>query len=123
VVVGGASGTCVPASAFSRRICFEDVATGGALVVIGPDRDLLAVAENIQEFFADESCGQCPLCRIGNARLLEGIRLMRAGRCDAQHVAQLRHLGETMRVASKCGLGQSSPNVFLSVLDQLEGAL
>src|SRR5690606_5857736 len=100
----------------------EDVATGGAVIVIGPGRDLLAVAENVQAFFADESCGQCPVCRIGNARLLEGIRMMRAGTCDGQHVAQLRRLAETMRVTSKCGLGQSSPNVFLSVLEQLEGA-
>ncbi|MDV3221115.1 NADH-quinone oxidoreductase subunit F [Intrasporangium sp.] len=121
-IVGGASGTCVPASAFSRHISFEDVATGGAVIVIGPGRDLLAVAENVQAFFADESCGQCPVCRIGNARLLEGIRMMRAGTCDGQHVAQLRRLAETMRVTSKCGLGQSSPNVFLSVLEQLEGA-
>jgi [NiFe] hydrogenase diaphorase moiety large subunit len=121
VVVGGAAGTCVPASAFSRRISFEDIATGGAVIVIGPGRDLLGVAENIQEFFADESCGQCSLCRVGNARLLEGIRLMRAGTCGAEHLAQLQRLGKTMRVASKCGLGQSSPNVFLSVVDQLEG--
>jgi [NiFe] hydrogenase diaphorase moiety large subunit len=48
--------------------------------------------------------------------------MMRAGTCDGPHVEQLRRLGETMRVTSKCGLGQSSPNVFLSVLEQLEGA-
>lgn len=119
VIVGGAAGRCVPAAEFTRTISFEDVATGGAVIVLGPGRDLLAVAENIQEFFVDESCGQCALCRIGNARLLEGIRLLRAGTCTAAQVRQLRQLGDTMRVASKCGLGQSSPNVLMSILDQL----
>jgi [NiFe] hydrogenase diaphorase moiety large subunit len=26
-------------------------------------------------------------------------------------------LGETMRIASKCGLGQSAPNAFLSIVE------
>ncbi len=34
VQIGGASGTCVPATEFGRRIAFEDVATGGSIIVL-----------------------------------------------------------------------------------------
>ena len=36
VQVGGASGHCIPASEFGRRIAFEDISTGGSIIVFGP---------------------------------------------------------------------------------------
>jgi len=117
VVIGGASGRCIPAAEFSRAISYEDVSTGGAIIVFGPDRDMLAVAENFLEFFVDESCGQCSPCRIGNVKLLEGVRMLRQGTCSTRYLHDLCALGETMQVASKCGLGQSSPNAFLSIIE------
>jgi len=116
VQAGGASGRCVPSSEFDRTIAFEDVPTGGSIIVIGPDRDMLEVARNFMEFFVDESCGQCTPCREGNAKLLEGIDLLRKGRCSMKYLRELCALGETMQMASKCGLGQSSPNAFLSIV-------
>ena len=118
VVVGGASGVCVPAADFAREISYEDVSTGGAIIVLGPERDLLDVAENFLEFFVDESCGQCTPCRLGNPMLLEGVRSLRRGECTAERLGELRHLGRTMQDASKCGLGQTSPNFFLSLVDR-----
>ncbi len=117
VVVGGACGQCVPARDFSRAISYEDVSTGGAVIVLGPDRDLLDVAENFMEFFVDESCGQCTPCRVGNVAILEGIRAMRRGEFTTEQLRDLQRLGGTMRVASKCGLGQTSPTFFLSLVE------
>ena len=68
------------------------------------------------EFFVDESCGQCIPCRIGNVKILEGIRALKKGECSSECLLELTGLGDTMQVASKCGLGQSSPNVFLSMV-------
>jgi [NiFe] hydrogenase diaphorase moiety large subunit len=115
-IVGGAAGTCVPATEFSRTISYEDVSTGGAVIVIGEHRDLLDVVENLQAFFVNESCGQCTPCRIGNIRLLAGIRDLRQGQCGPERLDDLVALGQTMRMTSKCGLGQSSPNVFCSMV-------
>jgi len=120
VQVGGASGRCVPASEFDRAISYEDVATGGSIIVFGPERDMLAVAKNFMEFFVDESCGQCTPCREGNARLLEGIHMLEAGCCSMPYLRELCELGETMQLASKCGLGQSSPNAFLSIVENFQ---
>ena len=116
VQVGGASGTCVAASGFGRRIAFEDVATGGSIIVFGPGRDMLAVAKNFMEFFVEESCGQCTPCRVGNVKLLEGIEMLERGECSTAYLNELLALCETMQLASKCGLGQSSPNAFVSIV-------
>lgn len=115
VQVGGASGQCIPAEEFGRHVCYEDIATGGSIIVFGQERDMLCVVKNFLEFFVEESCGQCTPCREGNAKLLEGIELLEKGKCSMTYLKELCSLGETMQLASKCGLGQSSPNVFLSV--------
>jgi [NiFe] hydrogenase diaphorase moiety large subunit len=120
VQVGGAAGHCIPAAAFDRSIAFEDLATGGSIIVFGPDRDMLSVAQNFMEFFVDESCGQCTPCREGNIRLLEGIELLEEGQCSMKYLHELCQLGETMQMACKCGLGQSSPNAFLSIIEHFK---
>jgi [NiFe] hydrogenase diaphorase moiety large subunit len=116
VQIGGASGHCVPASEFDRHLAFEDVSTGGSVIVFGPDRDMLAVARNFMEFFVEESCGQCTPCRAGNPKLLEGIERLQRGEGSTHHLQELLALCETMQLASKCGLGQSSPNAFVSIV-------
>ncbi|MFP4496785.1 MAG: NAD(P)H-dependent oxidoreductase subunit E [Vulcanimicrobiota bacterium] len=117
VQVGGASGSCVPAKDFDRKITYEDVATGGSIIVFGPERDMLEVAENFMEFFVEESCGQCFLCRKGNVKLLDGIEKLKNGECSNQHLEYLKDLARSMQKASKCGLGQTSSNAFVSILE------
>lgn len=120
VQIGGASGVCVPAPEFGRRIAFEDVATGGSIIVFGQGRDMLHVAKNFMEFFVEESCGQCTPCRAGNAKLLEGIEMLERGACSSAYLRELLNLCETMQLASKCGLGQSSPNAFVSIVTHFQ---
>lgn len=117
VQIGGASGRCVPASQFNQAIAFEGIPTGGSIIVFGPGRDMLHVARNFMEFFVEESCGQCTPCREGNATLLEGIERLEEGRCSMDYLRELCTLGEVMQLASKCGLGQSSPTAFLSIVE------
>ncbi len=123
VQIGGASGQCVPRSGFERCISFEDAPPGGSIIVIGPDRDMLDVAENFLEFFAEESCGQCIPCRKGTQVLLEGVRLLRRGDCSLEYLARLRKLSASMKIASKCGLGQSAPNAFMGIVDHFQDEL
>lgn len=115
VQMGGASGQIVFAEDFGRKIAFEDASPGGSIMIFGLNRNLLDIAENFLEFFIDESCGQCTPCRKGNPKLLEGIRLIKKGECSKEYLKQLISLCETMKIASKCALGQSSPNIFLAV--------
>ena len=117
VQVGGASGSCVPARDFDRTIGYEDISTGGSVIVFGPDQDMLDVAENFLAFFEEESCGQCVPCRKGCSRLLQGVEMLKAGVCSVSYAERLKDLGATMQLASKCGLGQSAPNAFLTIME------
>jgi [NiFe] hydrogenase diaphorase moiety large subunit len=117
VQIGGASGRCVPRKDFERRLAFEDIATGGSIMVVGPARNMLDLARNLMEFFVEESCGQCTPCRVGNGKLLEGVEMLQAGTCSDEYLDDLTGLANTMQVASKCGLGQASSVALLSILE------
>lgn len=120
VQVGGASGQCIPRSQFDRSLGYEDLGTGGSIMIFNEERDMLQVLKNFMEFFVEESCGQCSPCRIGNVKLLEGIEMIENDTFTFSYINKLKELGNTMRVSSKCGLGQSSPNPFISILENFK---
>jgi len=120
VQIGGASGICIPKSQFNRMIAYEDIPTGGSVIVFDENRDMLKVLKNFMEFFVEESCGQCTPCRIGNVKLLEGVEMIEKEEYTFAYLNKLKDLGKTMQVASKCGLGQSSPNSFISILENFK---
>lgn len=120
VQVGGASGICIPKSQFNRKLGYEDAATGGSIIIFNESRNMLHILKNFMEFFVEESCGQCTPCRIGNVKLLEGIEMIENNNYTFSYLNHLKELGKTMQVASKCGLGQSSPNAFLSILENFK---
>ncbi len=120
VQIGGASGFCYPKSQFDRMLAYEDVATGGSVIIFNESRNMLAVLKNFMEFFVEESCGQCTPCRIGNTKLLEGIEMIEKGEHTFSYINKLKDLGRTIQLSSKCGLGQSSPNAFISILENFK---
>jgi [NiFe] hydrogenase diaphorase moiety large subunit len=120
VQVGGASGICVPKSQFDRTLSYEDVSTGGSIIIFNQSRNMLNVLKNFMDFFVEESCGQCTPCRIGNVKLLEGVEMIEKGEFTFNYINKLKDLGRSMQVSAKCGLGQSSPNSFISILDNFK---
>ena len=120
VQVGGASGKCYPESQFDCQFAYEDAVTGGSVMIFNKKRDMLQVLKNFMEFFVEESCGQCTPCRIGNIKLLEGVEKIEKGDYTFKYINQLKELGKTMQAASKCGLGQSSPNAFITILENFK---
>jgi [NiFe] hydrogenase diaphorase moiety large subunit len=120
VQVGGPSGTCVPANAFSRRLAFEDLPTAGAFMVFDHTRDLFEVARHFARFFAHESCGLCTPCRVGTElvvlRLDKLARAKGAGRGSAQDLERLRELDGVLHSGTHCGLGASACNPLRDTL-------
>jgi [NiFe] hydrogenase diaphorase moiety large subunit len=43
--------------------------------------------------------------------------MLQEGTCSAAYLREIVALGESIHMASKCGLGQSSGNVFLSIVE------
>jgi len=116
VQVGGPSGTCIDKSKFGNRICYDDLATGGSIIVIGPNRDLFEVVHNFMEFFEEESCGWCTPCRVGNQLLLHKLEKVMHGHGTESDLQEMEKWCVTVKSMSRCGLGQTSPNPIQSTL-------
>ena len=116
VQVGGPSGTMIGRDSFHRRLGFDDLATGGAIIVFSGARNILEIVEYYLSFFVHESCGYCTPCRVGNVFLQKAIQKFRKGHADAGDIENLRDLSATIIETSRCGLGMTSPNPVLSTL-------
>ncbi|WP_043640424.1 NAD(P)H-dependent oxidoreductase subunit E [Nonomuraea candida] len=122
VLLGGAAGAFV--TELDIPLTFEGTRNAGAtlgsgvVLVIDDTVDLRRLLLRIAEFFRDESCGQCVPCRVGTVRQEEALhRLSR--RVDDSDLVLLREVGQTMRDASICGLGQTAWNAVESAIDRL----
>jgi [NiFe] hydrogenase diaphorase moiety large subunit len=116
VQVGGPSGQLIGPKDYARKICFDDLATGGSIMTFGPGRDVLKTAACFMDFFVDESCGYCTPCRVGNVLLKERLERIRSGHGEPGDLDYLQRLGTTVKTASRCGLGQTSANPILTSL-------
>jgi len=116
IQVGGPSGTCVSRGQFERRIGFEDLPTGGSIMVIGPHREMFEVIHHFLEFFIEESCGWCAPCRVGNSLLKRKLEKIMSGKGTSQDLTDIESWGRIIKTMSRCGLGQTSPNPILTTL-------
>ncbi|MFC1592175.1 NADH-ubiquinone oxidoreductase-F iron-sulfur binding region domain-containing protein, partial [Thermodesulfobacteriota bacterium] len=85
-------------------------------------RDVLEIADYFMEFFIEESCGYCTPCRVGNVLLRQQLRKIIAGRAEPEDLDALQALGESIKTASRCGLGQTSANPVLTTLKNFRSA-
>jgi len=116
VQIGGPSGTLIDKTEFDRKLGFEDLPTGGAFMVFGEGRDLLAIIANFARFFAHESCGFCTPCRVGTALLERGVDKITSGHGTRHDLEEMTHLGALLKRRSHCGLGQTAANPLLDAL-------
>ncbi|GAA3445302.1 NAD(P)H-dependent oxidoreductase subunit E [Planomonospora venezuelensis] len=128
VLLGGAAGAFVRPGELDVPLTFEGTraigATLGSGVVLALDEsvDLAGILLRIAGFFRDESCGQCVPCRVGTVRQEEALHrlsLRPAPGDAAGDLALLREVGQAMRDASICGLGQTAWNAVESAIDRL----
>jgi [NiFe] hydrogenase diaphorase moiety large subunit len=116
VQVGGPSGACVSEKEFDRKICYSDLGTGGAFTIFDKSRDLLSIVHNYMDFFVEESCGFCVPCRAGNQLLKKALEKIMMGNGTLADIEGIKDLGRIVKSASRCGLGQSSPNPLLTTM-------
>jgi [NiFe] hydrogenase diaphorase moiety large subunit len=122
VTTAGAAGNCLDESEFHRIKAFEDVATGGSIMVFGRQRDMFEVARNFAHFFAHESCGFCTPCRVGtavNAKLMDKLANDHGSPYDLD---ELRRMHWLMQGASHCGLGNTATLAIHDIMDKFRPA-
>jgi NADH-quinone oxidoreductase subunit F len=128
VLLGGAAGSFVTPDELDVPLTFEGTraigASLGSGVVIALDDsvDLWDQVLRIAAFFRDESCGQCVPCRVGTVRQEEALQRLRRlkpqGSTDDETLL-LAEIGQVMRDASICGLGQTAASAVASAVTKL----
>lgn len=116
LVIGGPSGTILDARQRARKIAIEDLNTGGAVMVFGPQRDLLAVVHNFQRFFRAETCGCCAPCRAGTEVFAEQLAFIRSGEAARIDLERVVEWAAIVRSTARCGLGQTCTNPLTTSL-------
>jgi NADH-quinone oxidoreductase subunit F len=120
VQMGGPSGGCIPAELDQTPVDFESIpATGaimgsGGLVVLDDTACMVEIARFFLDFTQNESCGKCTFCRVGTRRMLEILTRITKG--EPEDTEKLVELGNQIREASLCGLGQSAPNPAITTI-------
>ncbi|MFL5652099.1 MAG: NAD(P)H-dependent oxidoreductase subunit E [Chloroflexota bacterium] len=129
ILLGGAAGVFVGPEALDMPLTFEATRAAGAtlgsgvIMVFDETVDLVDTLRRIAQFFRDESCGQCVPCRVGSVRQEELLARLAAGsevRPREEELALLREIGQAMRDASICGLGQTASSAVESAFRQPE---
>jgi NADH-quinone oxidoreductase subunit F len=129
ILLGGAAGVFVGPSSLDLPLTFEATRAAGAtlgsgvIMVFDETVDLVDTLRRIAQFFRDESCGQCVPCRVGTVRQEELLARLAAGstvRTRDEELALLKEVGQVMRDASICGLGQTASSAIESALRQPE---
>jgi NADH-quinone oxidoreductase subunit F len=129
ILLGGAAGVFVGPEAMDTPLTFEGTRAIGAtlgsgvVMVFDETADLVGTLRRIAQFFRDESCGQCVPCRVGSVRQEELLARLAAGspvRPRDEELALLREIGQAMRDASICGLGQTASSAIESALRRPE---
>ena len=128
ILLGGAAGMFVGPDKLDVPLTFEATraigATVGSGVVMIFDEtvDMADILTRVAAFFRDESCGQCVPCRVGTVRQQELLGRLRSGRTigtKADELALLKEIGQAMRDASICGLGQTASSAIESAAANL----
>jgi len=122
IQTGGPSGGCLPAKYLDTKIDYESLAAAGSImgsggmIIIDETACMVNIARFFIEFTQDESCGKCTPCREGTKRMLEILTRITEGKGKKGDIEKLERLGNTIKMSSLCGLGQTAPNPILSTI-------
>ncbi len=129
ILLGGAAGGFIGPNEIDLPLSFEaarerGVTLGSGVVAVFDETvDLVDTLLRIAQFFRDESCGQCVPCRVGTVRQEEALHRIAQKRTLgtlAEEVKLLDEIGQVMKDASICGLGQTAASVVQSAVTRLK---
>jgi NADH-quinone oxidoreductase subunit F len=128
VLLGGAAGSFVTPDELDLPLTFEDTRTAGTtlgsgvILAFDEQADVGELLMVIAAFFRNESCGQCVPCRVGTVRQEEALARLLSGHTRGtveDELALLTQIGQAMRDASICGLGQTASAAIESAIHDL----
>ena len=94
----------------------------GVVLVMDETVDVPRMLMRIAAFFRNESCGQCVPCRVGTVRQQEALARLLSSQTHGgveRELALIGEVGQCMRDASICGLGQTASSAIESAIERL----
>lgn len=122
VQLGGPSGGCLTPDHLETPIDYDSLIAAGAMmgsggvVVMDETNCMVNVAHFFLTFTQRESCGKCIPCRIGTKTMLDILKRIITGEGREEDIELLLELGQDIKTASLCGLGQTAPNPVLTTI-------
>jgi NADH-quinone oxidoreductase subunit F len=129
ILLGGAAGSFITPDTLDLPLTFEATREAGTtlgsgvVLVLDDTADLPELLMTIAGFMRDESCGQCVPCRVGTVRQEEALARLISGQTRGSVQDELNliaEIGEAMRDASICGLGQTASSAVESAIARLQ---
>ena len=120
--LGGPSGGCIPAEHLNVLLYYHTIKQLGAivgaggLIIMNENNCAVDIARFFMDFCHEESCGKCTSCREGTKRMLEILINICEGKGKEGDIELLEEMGEVIKDASLCALGQTAPNPVLTTL-------
>ncbi|MEO0185122.1 MAG: NADH-quinone oxidoreductase subunit NuoF [candidate division WOR-3 bacterium] len=122
VQTGGPSGGCIPKEHLDLPIDYESLSAvgsmmgSGGMIVMDEDTCMVDVARYFLNFTQQESCGKCVPCRLGTRQMVEVLNRIVEGKGREGDIELLESIGNNVKLASLCGLGQTAPNPVLTTI-------
>ena len=110
VFPGGPSNTIIPGDQIDVPLDFDSlkaIGSGlgtGAVIVMSDEACMVQSAIEYARFFARESCGQCPPCKLGTVHLSEILEKIEAGQGTGKDVQQVEQVCGMIKGRGYCYL-------------------
>lgn len=119
---GGASGKISDGRILDTPYTYDDLKAAGvtvgsgSILVVDNRTSVLDFLRITQDFFSEESCGQCTPCREGNLHIKIILDKMARGEATQADIRDMKKIATIMSISSLCGLGESAQNALLSAM-------
>jgi NADH-quinone oxidoreductase subunit F len=92
---------------FDSLAAAVSMAGSGGVIVLDDSRDMVWVLNNINEFYAHESCGQCTPCREGSLWMKKITERMLDGGGVTEDPRTLKTIGDNIAGRTICAFGEA----------------
>lgn len=122
VFTGGPSNTLLTAKDLDVPLDFASVRARqsslgtGAMIVISEGTSVVRKVAEYVEFFASNSCGQCPPCKGGTFQLARLLDRVDSGTASADDLNALQNLCRLLPRSGRCGLIDGAVTVTTSAM-------
>jgi NADH-quinone oxidoreductase subunit F len=86
------------------------------MIVVGEGTSILRKTAEYVGFFAANSCGQCPPCKVGTFQVARLLARIEAGHGTQNDLAALGNLAALLPGSGRCGLVDGAATVLASSL-------